>query len=149
MNTETLLKIHKDKMKSENTKKSTRLKWKVKHFYKSTRIKWKVKHLKIHQEMLTSEYGICQTRKELHGQVQTFENLLMIGSCSNPQIQIKWNNFSLFCWISYWFQNQTARFKILFLNNTYIWKYLNTANFYWWEVVVPVNNIFDNLLIIV
>ena len=23
------------------------------------------------QEMLTSEYGICQTRKELHGQVQT------------------------------------------------------------------------------
>ena len=34
-------------------------------FEKSALFKW------IYQEMLTSEYGICQTRKELHGQVQT------------------------------------------------------------------------------
>ena len=43
MKTETLLKIHKDKMKSENTKKSTRLKWKVKTL------------LQIHEDKMKSE----------------------------------------------------------------------------------------------
>ena len=41
MNTETLLKIHKDKMKSQNTKKSTRLKWKVKTLLKIDQAKMK------------------------------------------------------------------------------------------------------------